>query len=125
MPITYPRVAASIMHLLAHMPRGRTRLSRLWCRLISSKTIAVSVYGPRLNRRPNDATFQFCVDGTYGFFFSDFVSRFPQRFRFLDIGANIGLYSLIAAANPRCEQCFSFEPNPVVYRSLLANIVLN
>jgi len=42
----------------------------------------------------------------------------------LDIGANNGVFSLIAAINPNMH-CFAFEPNPSVYDILRRNIALN
>ena len=43
----------------------------------------------------------------------------------LDIGANTGVYSLVASAiNPKC-QVTAFEPVPVVYKKLAGNIELN
>jgi len=44
---------------------------------------------------------------------------------FLDIGANTGLYSLLASSlNPNCV-VHAFEPNPNVYKKLLHNIQIN
>lgn len=43
----------------------------------------------------------------------------------MDIGANMGVYSLVAAAtNPRAR-IFAFEPVPLVFRRLTRNIELN
>jgi len=42
---------------------------------------------------------------------------------FFDVGANIGYYSLIAAA--RCRQVFAFEPVPSIFQSLQSNVILN
>ena len=43
---------------------------------------------------------------------------------FLDIGANIGKYSIeLAKAFPACR-CYSFEPNPVTFEQLAANTIL-
>jgi FkbM family methyltransferase len=44
---------------------------------------------------------------------------------FVDIGANQGLYSLIAAQNPKCRQIIAFEPVPVTHARLAANVGLN
>jgi FkbM family methyltransferase len=43
---------------------------------------------------------------------------------FLDIGANIGVYSLLMSENPSVR-VFSFEPNPSAYRKLSANVAQN
>jgi len=44
---------------------------------------------------------------------------------FLDIGANVGLFSLLAARVIQTGRIFSFEPLPETHRDLLANIALN
>lgn len=43
----------------------------------------------------------------------------------IDIGANIGLYSLLAAKSNRNCKVFSFEPNPDTYKRFEYNIRLN
>lgn len=43
----------------------------------------------------------------------------------LDIGANIGLYSLLAAAKSPSSKIYSFEPNPINATKLRRNIALN
>jgi len=42
---------------------------------------------------------------------------------FLDVGANIGIYSLIAAYNG--AKCFAFEPHPFTYKLFMENVELN
>ena len=44
---------------------------------------------------------------------------------FLDIGANIGIYSIYFANNANLKMCYSFEPDPRNYAQLNANIFLN
>src|SRR5207302_1817218 len=45
---------------------------------------------------------------------------------FVDVGANIGLWTLVAASTVGSEgEVFSFEPNPVTFRKLIANITRN
>lgn len=48
-----------------------------------------------------------------------------EAFVFLDIGANQGLYSLLAAAHPLCVQVIAFEPIADTYRLLQDNIAVN
>ncbi|MEY2537849.1 MAG: hypothetical protein QOG67_1589 [Verrucomicrobiota bacterium] len=46
--------------------------------------------------------------------------------RFVDVGANIGLWSLVAASTVGADgQVSSFEPNPVTFQKLIANITRN
>jgi FkbM family methyltransferase len=51
--------------------------------------------------------------------------RQAGEFAFVDIGANQGLYSLIAAQNPKCRQIIAFEPVPATHERLAANVALN
>ncbi len=44
---------------------------------------------------------------------------------FMDIGANIGFYSLLMSENDAIKKIFSFEPSPETYLNLKANIQLN
>jgi len=53
------------------------------------------------------------------------VSRLNSDFVFLDIGANLGLFSLIAARNPYCRKIYALEPVPRTFRVLEANIRRN
>jgi FkbM family methyltransferase len=43
----------------------------------------------------------------------------------LDIGANLGVVSLMLAQNPGSEKIFAFEPNPFTFTALVDNIRLN
>ncbi len=115
--------ALARLSLLA--PKGRLTLSMLFLRLASRHGLTPSVYGPVFESRWSDLTFKFCVSGYYGRYFSDFLVKFESPFSFVDIGANIGLYTLLAASNHRCLSCYAFEPNPIVFASLERNIELN
>lgn len=107
--------------------RGATRraLTLMYTVLSHAKRTMRSPYGPRLVIRPRDATFRFYVTGTYGTLLSDYLSRRSDRFVFLDIGANMGLFSIVAASNAHCVAVFAFEPVPTTYRYLLQNCELN
>jgi len=55
---------------------------------------------------------------TLRFFFSKIAA-------FVDVGANCGVYSLLAAfSNPKIR-AFAFEPEPRIYQNLVANVKLN
>jgi FkbM family methyltransferase len=114
-----------VLFKLARDARGKNRMTISLLRWASSNFSTPSVYGPLLRSRWHDMTFLFCVGGSYGRYLSDFLREVPFEFSFLDIGANIGLYSLVASSNPGCHHCYAFEPNPIVYNSLLDNIALN
>jgi len=56
-----------------------------------------SFYGPLMFENWRDVTFRFCIRGSYGTVFSDYLKNYTKPFCFIDIGANQGLYSLIGA----------------------------
>jgi FkbM family methyltransferase len=119
------RIFSPLVRVASCAPKGRLTLMRFFIRLASNDQVTPSVYGPALQTRWHDATFRFCVFGSYGHYLSDFLTTYPTPFSFIDIGANIGLYSLIAAQSRNCQACYSFEPNPEVFKSLQGNIVIN
>ncbi len=69
---------------------------------------------------------------SYMCFFTSFksglINKFIQDLKeidyFIDIGANIGWYSLCAAKSSKCH-VFSIEPNPNTFITLLTNIKIN
>jgi len=70
--------------------------------------------------------FSVLADGYYEPFQSDILLELGKKSqRFLDIGANMGFYSLaIAIENPKIS-VISFEPQPSVYQIMLKNIEMN
>jgi FkbM family methyltransferase len=84
-----------------------------------------SHYGVLMTPNWQDTTFRYCIFGTYGRDLADLLLDQREDFVFVDIGANQGLYSLIAAQNPRCRRVIAFEPVPATYARLATNIALN
>ena len=82
-------------------------------------------YGIKCFSDFNDRTFRFYFLGIYGFFFSNYLKYYPSKFIFIDIGANKGLYTIIAAKNVNCQKVISFEPIPITYNFLNKNPLLN
>jgi len=83
-----------------------------------------SVYGVRILNTPGDRTFELCATG-YGPFVADAIAAYHSPFVFLDIGANLGLFSLLAARNPDCRRVVAFEPIPRTFDILCRNIAHN
>jgi FkbM family methyltransferase len=108
-----------------HAPRGRTRLAIFFLKLASNSNATPSLYGPWLQTKWHDLTFRFCASGYYGDYLSNFLREFSYPYSFVDIGANYGIYSLVAAANFHCKNCYAFEPNADVFEALKTNIELN
>lgn len=81
-----------------------------------------SVYGIWLRTNWRDATFVFGVTGRWGFKLYDELNAPRDRpFVFVDVGANFGAYSLVAARNSNCRAVYSIEPNPHVAEQLNQN----
>ena len=87
--------------------------------------ITKSAYGVKLYSNWGDATFNLCLSGTYGYFFSDFLKNISRPYNFIDIGANQGIYSLVAAKNKNFKKIYSFEPVTENFKLLKKNIKLN
>lgn len=87
--------------------------------------IVNSRYGVKLYSDFKDATFRFYYLSSYGFYYSKFLNNFPDPFIFIDVGANKGLYSILAAKNLNCKKVISFEPVPLTYEFLKKNAELN
>ncbi len=82
-----------------------------------------SYYSVKLNNvNFNDATFRFACGGAYGKYFYNYLKNYNKRFQFIDIGSNIGIFSLIAKKNLNCVKTFSIEPAKVTYLDLKKNI---
>lgn len=89
------------------------------------RPVVRSAYGIRLAANWTDATFGFYMGGVYGRYLSDLIARMDTPFQFIDIGANQGLYSVLAAKNPLCRHVYAFEPVPDTAALLRKNLLLN
>ena len=84
-----------------------------------------SRYGPLLKANWKDSTFRACYHAGYLFHLSDFLLKIKFPFVFLDIGANQGIFSLVAGNNFHCLKVLAFEPVPETYSLLEKNIRIN
>jgi FkbM family methyltransferase len=84
----------------------------------------LSVYGVWMRDRWDDATLRYCIQGAYGSFYADWL-REQEDCILLDIGANMGLYSLIACTNPGIRAVYAFEPVPETFQYLVDNLERN
>lgn len=91
----------------------------------SSDGFSLSVYDIYLKENWSDSTFKLAVSGLWGFKLYDLLRKEKKKFVFLDIGANFGAYSILAAKNDRCIKSFAFEPNSLVYKDFIENAVRN
>ncbi|TCO69662.1 FkbM family methyltransferase [Chromatocurvus halotolerans] len=90
-----------------------------------SSDFVLSRQGVWLRKNWTDATFNFCYRGSYPTLLTDYLSKQTREFAFIDVGANQGLYSLIAVQSPWCTQALAFEPVMKTFALLEDNIRAN
>jgi FkbM family methyltransferase len=81
-----------------------------------------SAYGPLMKANWGDETFKMCYFGSYGKGLSGFLGKIVDDFTFLDIGANQGIYTLVALMNKKCCQVVAFEPVAKTFTMLSNNV---
>lgn len=101
--------------------RAGLRLRRM-LGLPPGAAFAESSYGVRMRANWGDRTFQYCRFGVYGRVLADFLAQRATDFVFLDIGANQGLYTLLAARNPHCRAIVALEPVAHTFDLLRQNV---
>jgi len=84
-----------------------------------------SEYGIVFQSNWQDKTFEFYIFAAYKYFYADYLQSLSKPFIFLDIGANQGLYAILASQNLHCNLVYAFEPVPKTIQYLLQNIALN
>jgi len=106
--------------------RGKHFLIRCLLSLTAGELYLRSEYGPLLRARPYDATWGFAFKGHRKTVVSDEVRGMTEDACFIDIGANIGIYTLLAASRlGPGGLVVSVEPNPLVFIDLCRNINRN
>jgi FkbM family methyltransferase len=113
----HARMAAAIVRAALRL---RSRLG-----LGTGREFVTSRYGVQMKANWNDRTFQYCYFGTYGGTLARLVQRYDRPFVFLDIGANQGLYSLLAARNALCRLAVALEPVAATFKVLQQNVDRN
>ena len=82
-----------------------------------------SLYGVWLQLRPLDLTFWLSALALYGGFHRRHIQSAPDNALFLDIGANQGLFAVLA--QKRGLAVMAFEPNPKRFVDLVTNLSIN
>ena len=114
----------SLPKLLGKLVDLPFRIKRKFHRIMGTQRVRTR-YGVIMRANWSDATFRMCYAGSYGTALADLISLRRRDFLFLDIGANQGLYSLLAARNPFCRHAYAFEPVPGTFSLLHDNIAAN
>jgi len=120
------RIAESIIN--APDFRGKRRALRMLLKRLDGRPIR-SRYGPVLTLRADDYTNQCAIIGMdhvdYDDVFREVVQLEPGM-AFVDIGANAGLFSMVAGARVGAGGAvIAFEPSLRVFRDLVGNAVMN
>lgn len=110
--------------LMSPIRKAQWRVRRWWGEATGTKKVR-SAYGVDLTPNWHDATFRLYVTGEYGMTLFNLLKQRKEPFIFIDVGANQGLYSLLASRNPLCRQVLAIEPVAETFRFLQANIDLN
>jgi FkbM family methyltransferase len=92
---------------------------------IYKKGFKLSNYGVWLALRPNDFTYTLCLEAKYKNNLEKITNKIDKETVFIDIGANIGVFSLVAALNPSIVSIHSFEPDLESFAFLERNILRN
>jgi len=87
--------------------------------------VMVTPYGPLIRVRRHDFTNRSAIFGSYGSEVADWVRSLRPDDVFIDVGANTGIFSLIADEFVSEGAIFAFEPNPSLYNDLRFNIRVN
>ena len=101
----------------------KTFLYNFFIKNLSLGNFCYSYYSVKLNNVDfKDATFRFACGGAYGNYFNSLIKKYEKEFFFLDIGANIGIFSLIAKNNKYCKKIIAIEPSKLIYKKLKKNL---
>jgi FkbM family methyltransferase len=101
----------------------KTFLYNFFIKNLSLGDFCYSYYSVKLNHVDfRDATFRFACGGAYGNYLNTLIKKYEKEFFFLDIGANIGIFSLIAKNNKYCKKIIAIEPSKLIYKKLKKNL---
>lgn len=122
------KLIANGFNFLAHgLPefKGKTKLLRLYSRMCTSVPVK-SKYGISMCLHFEDFTNRSAILGWYGSQISDEIKELKAGDAFLDIGANAGLYSILAAKSVGPDGLvIAFEPQIQMMSRFLNNCIEN
>jgi FkbM family methyltransferase len=93
-------------------------------RYITCQNYTMSNYGVWMLNNYNDKTFKLSLMG-YRSGLEKIILSLKHPFTFVDIGANQGVFSLVAAKNKYCSYLHTFEPNLSINKLLEKNLEKN
>lgn len=108
--------------------KGKNRILKLLLRLVDGQVVT-SRYGVKMRVHADDFTNWACISGAYQRDYDDVfaeVSQLEPGMAFVDIGANAGLFSMVAGLRlGPTGVVLAFEPNAKVFAQLIDNSRLN
>ena len=112
-----------------NLSRSKIRFTKILGAIILNKRLerdgyTLSNYGVWMVNRVYDRTFQASILG-YRNKLEKIISSIKEPTTFIDIGANQGVFSLVAAANQSIVKIHSFEPNLKICNCLQLNFAVN
>jgi FkbM family methyltransferase len=113
-----------------HAPQfpGKRRLLKAALLLLDGKFVR-SRYGPKMRSNSRDFTNWACISGMYKVDYDDVfaeVNALAPGMAFIDVGANAGLFSLVAGQRVGSDGVvIAFEPSLPVYADMVCNMVAN
>jgi FkbM family methyltransferase len=112
-----------IKHFVDLINYKKTFIYNFVIKNLSLGNFCFSYYAVKLNNVDfKDITFRFACGGAYGNYLNLLIKEYKKEFFFLDIGANIGIFSLIAKNNKNCKKIIAIEPSKLIYRKLKKNL---
>jgi FkbM family methyltransferase len=102
--------------------RGRARMLGF---VEANSVVLPSAYGPLMELALQDYTNRVAFRGGYGNALVTLIDTLPPDGLFVDVGANLGIFSLVAARRLTRGRVIAFEPNPFVFTQLVRNVRLN
>ena len=103
---------------------AKEKMGRFIFFIFKKRIFLKSAYGPWL-KYSVDKTYRLSLYGQYGDRVMVELKGISDHDMFLDIGANTGLFSLVAAKAGNNVKVFSWEPNKTIYPLLMHNIIRN
>lgn len=73
----------------------------------------------------NDISLKYIAGGMYMGSYQEMLSDENKKFCFIDIGSNMGYFSIKAGKNKNCYKVFSIEPNKIISKVLRKNLKHN
>ena len=116
-----------LVDLLWKLPRGRRTALRLLTKFVSfDKRVVINLENVQMEI---DVTQNLDMNYAYGMFDADELSFLEANYEFgdyfLDIGANMGFYSLFLAKKHPEMKVLAFEPDPYNIAKFRKNVLLN